>query len=179
MNSALWRHLIAASALLIALTGSAAAASSLCRSDETVAFSCQTRKGTASLCLAKAAGGAERLVYRFGSKDHVDLSYPKAPATPSAAFLAGTLSFSGGGGAYVQFANDAFRYTVFDAIGRWGKGGATRAIAGVAVARGDKEAANLACLGKETSELGPDLFDQLGLEAGDEEFEIPDAFTSN
>lgn len=166
---------LAAALTLASIAPSVAAAPGLCQSGETVVFSCQTRKGIASVCRAPAATDPQ-VHYRFGSAGHVDLAYPQGRATPREAFLAGTMTYSGGGGAYLQFVREAFRYTVFTAIGRWGEGGKAREIAGVAIAKGDKDAAALACTGAVTSELGPELFTALGLKAKDDGFDIPEAF---
>ena len=158
---------------------SVVAAPNLCHGDETVVFSCQTRKGIASLCRAPEGSGPQ-LQYRFGVAGHIALIYPQNDAAPRDAFLADTLMYSGGGGAYIQFTtHDALRYTIFTAIGRWGEGGTPRETAGVAVSKADKEVANLACVGTTTSELGAALFTALGLKPSEDGFDIPDAFTGN
>lgn len=80
----------------------------------------------------------------------------------------GTWSFSGGGGAWLAFHRDAFRYIVYTAIGRgWGEK------SGVAVERNGQVAVNLACRGRVVSELGPDFFSNAGIPDDDRPFELP------
>jgi hypothetical protein len=149
---------------------------SLCGAQEKILFSCQTRKGVASICQGKAVS-EPTVTYRFGQLAHVQLSHPEEPVSPAKAFTAGTLSFSGGGGSYVQFAKSGFQYTIFTAVGRWGIGDKAASVAGVAVRQGDKEVSNLACVGPVRSELGPALFEKSGLKADTSgSFEIPEAF---
>ena len=46
----------------------------------------------------------------------------------------------------------------------------------VDVEKGDAPFANFPCRGRTASEIGPDLFDKLGLKESNEAFDIPDAF---
>jgi len=76
--------------------------------------------------------------------------------------------FSGGGGAFLAFTNAPYRYIVYSATGRgWGNK------AGVVVEKNGKRVTSLACKGKATSELGPDLFSKAGIEVDDGSFELP------
>ena len=86
--------------------------------------------------------------------------------------------FSGGGGAWLRFSKGPFRYTIFTAIGKWGHAGRPATAEGVAVEKDGKVFANFPCRAAADSELGPDLFDKLGLKTADpaEDFDIPDAF---
>ncbi|MCH4091355.1 hypothetical protein [Acetobacter sp.] len=106
------------------------------------------------------------------------MSYPDNTEKTSDAFNADTMMFSGGGGAYVTFNKNGFQYTVFSAIGRWGKHGAPAEVNGVAVQKGEQEIANLACHGPVISNLGADAFQQDGLQPGhpSHDFYIPEAF---
>jgi hypothetical protein len=150
----------------------------LCSTGETIVFSCSTGAHFASIC---ASGDKRSLQYRFGVKDHLDIAFPDAGTPASAAFAAGTMMFSGGGGAWLRFKRGSIVYTVFTAIGKWGKGERTADAAGVAVGKDDAEFANFPCRDKPISEIGPDLFEKLGLDdKGDAEpFDIPGAFMPN
>ncbi|AQS87951.1 hypothetical protein AA101099_1474 [Neoasaia chiangmaiensis NBRC 101099] len=145
----------------------------LCASRERAVFSCETDKGVVSIC-----EDGVKLHYRFGKPGNVEMSYPADDDTASPAFNADTLTFSGGGGAYVTFIRKGLRYTIFRASGRWGQHDETTLVGGVAVARGDKEVTNLACHGGTLSSLGPSLFRRDGLHAETPpyDFEIPDGF---
>ena len=163
----------------LALAGPAAAAPpSLCARGEAVAFTCSTGARILSVC---ETDGGRGLQYRYGTQAKLDLSYPTPGTTPAEVFRAGTLMYSGGGGAWLRFANGAYGYTVFTAIGRWGANGAPRTAAGVAVTKGDTDVADIACKGPDTGELGPDLFARYGLVTDDpaDSFDIPEAFLPN
>ncbi len=156
-----------------------AAVPSLCKADETVVFSCSTGAHVASLCASKNISKSEgTMQYRYGKGDKLDLTYPDPAGKPADVFTSGTLMFSGGGGAYLRFDNGIYRYTVFTAIGKWAPRGGPAEVQGVAIKKDGKEFANFPCRGGVTSELGPDLFDRLGLKSGEspDDFDIPEVF---
>jgi hypothetical protein len=166
-------------AMSLASWPSFAAAPSLCKPDELTVFSCSTGAHIASICASKDIskdGGT--MQYRYGKGDKLDLVYPDAGAKPAEAFTSGTMTFSGGGGAWLRFDKGPFRYTIFTAIGKWARSGQAADASGVAVQKDAKDFANFPCRGKADSELGPDFFEKLGLKAGDaaDEFDIPEAF---
>ena len=106
--------------------------------------------------------------YRFGRPAAVELSYPPAGADWRKFARGGTLMFSGGGGAFLAFTNAPYRYIVYSATGRgWGSK------AGVVVEKNGKQIAILACKGKATSDLSPDLFSKAGIKVADDSFELP------
>lgn len=115
-------------------TGRLADAATLCTAQEQVVFSCSTGAKTVSVCASpgKAVGG-HLLQYRLGAPGKVELAVsPNGDAT-GGAVASGTMMYSGGGGARLQFRSGAYRYTVFDAIGKWAKDGGPAGIAGVVV----------------------------------------------
>jgi hypothetical protein len=116
--------------------------------------------------------------YRYGPAGKPELVFPEMQRHPAGLFTPGTLSFSGGGGAYLRFSKPPYTYTVFSAIGNWGrKGKAT--VEGVAIAKGEAEFANIPCRGDAGSgagELGPDFFERAGLKEPESDFDIPQAF---
>jgi len=156
-----------------------AAAVTLCKAPETVAYSCSTGSRIVSICasrdLSKNAGS---LQYRYGTSRKLELVFPETPRHPAGLFTPGTLTFSGGGGAYLKFSKTPYVYTVFSAIGNWGsKGKAT--VQGVAVQKDGAELANLPCRVDRdyvAGELGPDFFDRIGLGDQESDFDIPAAF---
>ena len=77
-------------------------------------------------------------------------------------------TFSGGGGAWLAFHRDAFRYIVYTAIGRgWGEK------SGIAVEQNGKLLTNLPCHGEPSSELGPDFFSGASIPDDATPFELP------
>ncbi len=148
----------------------------LCAANERVLFSCSTGAHTASICASKALSKDAAMQYRFGKAGSLELVYPEAGVKPADAFILGTLAFSGGGGAWLRFSKGPFRYTVFTATGKWGRGGALADAAGVAVEKDGKEFAHFPCRGGADGEIGPDLIEKLGLTEAAEAFDIPDAF---
>lgn len=164
--------------LPLLLLAAPAGAASLCAAGERVAFTCPAGAHVISVC---ELPGGRALQYRYGRPGHVELAYPAAGTPAAQAFKAGLLAYSGGGGAYLDFAQGDYGYTVFTAIGKWGKNEEAYPLAGVAVTKGDAELANIACdrHDAEKSELGPDLFDAYHIatdDPGDADFNIPEAF---
>ena len=126
-------------------------AGSLCTPSETVVFACQAGARTVSVCAAPGTGG-DRVQYRIGRPGAApELLLPKAPGRPRDVTSGDTLMFSGGGGAWLRFANGPYAYTVYSAIGRWGHGGAPAEKAGVLVEKAGGRIANLRCTGGEAA----------------------------
>jgi hypothetical protein len=112
---------------------------------------------------------------------------------PAVLFNPGNLMFSGGGGTYLQFKKEGYTYTVFSAVGKWGKNCFTpqeepqtclRDIDGVAVQKDGIEVANIPC--KQDADyvpgqFAPEFWDKIGLGEGSsqQEFDIPQAFFKN
>ena len=147
-----------------AASSSGALASSLCKPNERVVFSCSTGEHIASVCASKVLSKTKGyLQYRNGRRDAIDLAYPDISAKPADVFLSGALMFSGGGGGWLRFEQGPFAYTIFTAIGKWGAAGAPSEVAGVAVQKAGKEFASFPCRTEPESEIGPELFETLGL----------------
>lgn len=156
--------LAVALAALIADAGGVCAQPTHCRNDEATLFSCQAKGKTLSIC-----GAGDRVVtYRFGPIGAVELNLSSQAGDKSVAVSAGSLTYSGGGGAYVAFANPPYRYVVYTAIVR--DEGDT---AGVAIERNGRKMGALNCSGPRTSELGPDMFERWGLARDADGFNLP------
>jgi hypothetical protein len=155
--------------VLALLSVDAAAHAADCPPRQQTLFACSTGAKTISVCGSPdltATTGA--LQYRLRGRSRVELSYPPAGADWRAVTRAGTLMFSGGGGAFLAFSRAPYRYVVYSAVGRgWGSK------AGVVVEKNGKKIASLACKGEARSELGPDLFSKAGIETADDGFELP------
>ena len=147
----------------------AGATGSHCGNDEALVFNCAVGKKTVSVCGLKPLSGAgQHLQYRFGKLGAPELVFPAQPLGPDETIQANTLTYSGGGGAYIRFKRADYGYVVYTAIGKgWGEK------AGVAVEKDGKLQANLSCKKPVQSELGPDLFDQVGLTKDEEGFDLP------
>jgi hypothetical protein len=170
---------LAASAASLLFPAPALAAPTLCAANEQVIFSCPTGAHTVSICASKNPSKDATIQYRFGKPGSLELVYPDDGAKAADAFTAGTMTFSGGGGAWLRFSKGPFRYTIFTAIGKWGRGEAPADAEGVAIEQDGKAFANFPCRAAADSELGPDLFERLGLKMADpagDGFDIPDAF---
>jgi hypothetical protein len=153
-------------AALLAATSPTYAASQ-CGASERVIFSCETGAKVVSVCASgELSAGVGSLSYRFGPPGHPEITYPTGPWR--AVTRSGEWTFSGGGGAYLAFRREAFRYIVYTAIGRgWGEK------AGIAVEQNGKLLTNQPCRGKPVSELGPDFFSDSGIPNDDTPFELP------
>jgi hypothetical protein len=134
-------------------------ADTLCSGKEKVVFSCSIGKKVVSVCEAEGASG--RVQYRFGPLGAPELVWPENPASRQGV-TAGSLMYSGGGGAYIRFAKSGTRYVVYSGEGQgWSK-------EGVAVEQGSKITANLPCKGPSVGGLSV-----AGLPEDREGFEIP------
>lgn len=154
--------------LLVAASQTGLAAPTQCAPSESVIFSCAVGAKIVSVCgVGKLSSTAGSLSYRFGPPGKPEIDYPPA-GTWRDVTRSGTWMFSGGGGAWLAFHRDAFRYIVYTAIGRgWGEK------TGLAVEQNGKLLANLPCHGKPDSELGPDFFGKAGIVEDDKDFDLP------
>ena len=144
-------------------------AASHCSAHEQTLFNCSTGNKVVSVCATpdlSADGGSVQ--YRYGRPGAPELVYPTTAAGWRKVTHSGVLTLAGGGGAYLAFTNGPYRYVVYTAIGQgWGEK------AGVVVEKNGKRAASLPCKGKETSELGPDLFTKAGIPEDTAGFDLP------
>jgi hypothetical protein len=141
-----------------------------CSEQEQAIFSCSLGKKIVSVCASKDISPTQGyLQYRFGPKKAPELLFPvSTEPTNRSSMRAGTLMFSGGGGAYLRFINGSFNYIVYTAIG---KGWGTKE--GVAVEKDGKLIANLKCKDVPISELGEDFFTRANLTVEQDEFVLP------
>jgi hypothetical protein len=141
-----------------------------CSAQEKVIFSCSTSKSkVVSLCASAGLDAASGYMqYRFGAVGaQPEFVYPQAQEHPKDHFKSGTLMYSGGGGAYLEFNNGEYKYVLFTGIGKgWER-------EGVVVSKSGKQAALLECHGPWDSEIGPAFFEQAGIPAANDDFEIP------
>jgi len=140
-----------------------------CTNDETIIFNCSVGKKIVSVCSAKqVAADAAYIQYRFGRKGLPEKHIPANKDRQNAVIHANTLTFAGGGGAYMRFGSGQYAYVVYAAIGRgWGEK------AGVVVEKGFHTQAVLHCKHPVISELGPDFFKQAQLPEDQQGFELP------
>lgn len=156
---------------VVALAPAAAAAAGVeCGPAARTVFACRAGAKNVSVCRSDAAapGGAGLVQYRFGGPAGTELAYPAAGSDWRQVVTGGSLIFSGGGGAFLAFADSPYRYVVYSAIGRgWGER------AGVVVEKEGRRITHLPCVGPATSELGPDLFSAAGITVADDGFVLP------
>jgi hypothetical protein len=150
-------------------TRASAVEDAICVPPQRAVFSCSTGTKVIAVCgSATLTPRSGRLQYRFGRPGANELSYPPAGADWRKVTRAGTLLFSGGGGAFIAFTHSHYRYIVYSAVGQgWGSK------AGLVVEKDGRRIANLACRGAVTSELGPDLFSKAGITEAGDRFELP------
>jgi hypothetical protein len=159
-----------AAAGLMAVSLGAAAAGATCAADEDTLFSCPSAGKRIVVCASKGWSPQSGYVqYRFGTRSHAELAVPGTSATPPAQAIAvGQGPLSGGGFAYVRFANGSYEYFVYSAIsGRWG----TKS--GVAVEKDGARVAVRRCDAAHPGEFGAGLIERAGLPQADSHFELP------
>lgn len=141
-----------------------------CQEGETIVFSCGvSEQRVVSLCAsADLAADTGTLQYRFGPYGEAPSTvFPDPAAHPAEHFRSGTLMFSGGGGAYLKFAHQGTTSVVFTAIGKgWQKEALQMEAPG-------EPTVVLPCLSEWRSEIGPELFEDAGIPADPEGFELP------
>jgi hypothetical protein len=148
--------------------GAGHAASSQCTRTESTLFTCRMGNNVVSVCASELSAGAGLVQYRYGPRGKPNFRFPSTAQDWRAKTRTGTLTFAGGGGAYMAFSNPPYRYVVYTAIGRgWGQ------TAGVAVEKDGKLIRNLKCSTELKSELGPNLFDEAGFRSDQDGFELP------
>ncbi len=155
--------------LLCALSVSAAPPT-LCSIAEINVFSCGAGKKVISVCASKdVAADRGYLQYRFGATQKVELTVPATKSVPPAkSAIAGNLSFSGGGGAYLRFPAGDYEYIVYTAIGKgWGEKD------GVAIEQKRKRRGHVSCTDEPVSKMGVEFFTRAGLSEDKDEFELP------
>jgi hypothetical protein len=164
------RTILSALITILCALSASAAAPSLCLTGEVNVFSCGAGKKVISVCASKdAAADHGYLQYRFGSPKKVELAIPADKSVPPArSAIAGNLSFSGGGGAYLRFKTGDYEYVVYTAIGKgWGEKD------GVAIEQNGKRRSHISCTDEPESKMGPDFFTQAGLSEDTGDFELP------
>lgn len=145
----------------------------LCTSQEQIIFSCiSERHKIISICASSdLTGDKGYLQYRFGlAGQKPELTYPAIRSHPIKHFQYGTVTYSGGGGAYIMFDIGKYTYSVFTGIGKgWEK-------SGVNIAKYKKHIGHQFCETAVISEIGPELFDKLKLKKHPDadNFEMPD-----
>lgn len=111
------RPSLAATALaLAALTAPMAQAQSLCSPAEKSIFSCQVGKKTLSVCASRDLDDTKGvLLYRFGTPEKVELTYPEKPGHPNKHFTANRLYSSAEGSLIMElgFQRGNVSYTVY------------------------------------------------------------------
>lgn len=157
----------------------ARAPATFCTDKETVVFACRTGAKLVSVCAPRQATRATGyLQYRFGKPDAPDaleLALPEGEQPAPKAATGESVPFAGGGGSWLRFRKGAYAYVVYTGIGKWGPRGETREKSGIVVERAGKEVAHLTCADGTQSLLGPDWFEQFGVQPKpNEEFLFPD-----
>ncbi|MFM8753278.1 MAG: hypothetical protein ACKODL_01085 [Phenylobacterium sp.] len=141
---------------------------SLCRPAETVIFAYSVGARIVSVCAAEGA-----VQYRFGRPGGPpELKLPDPAGRPAAVATGDTLVFAGGGGAWLRFASGPYAYTVYSAIGRWGRGGAPAEKAGLLVEKDGARLRRLPCTGPDTG-LDSGWMAAAGVRSGGWVFDLP------
>jgi hypothetical protein len=139
-----------------------------CDAKEQVVFSCNTGEKIVSVCASQSLTPSNgSMQYRFGPKGAPDLSFPEPGAHPNTFGAAGTLTFSGGGGAYLRLMNGGFGYVVYTATGQDG------VKSGFVVEKNGEVLVDRKCQNPAQSILGPDFFEKAGLPEDDQGFDLP------
>lgn len=149
-----------------------ATATTHCAGGETVMFHCVTGTKAVSVC---AAGGTRGYMqYRFGKLGEAPESIIPANKTPPVQSVFGeNVPFAGGGGSWLRFPLGGYGFVVYSGTGRWGPNGAPKSIAGVVIEQNGKRTTNVKCVTRQSGELQPDTYPQLGIKPNKPDFEFP------
>jgi len=116
----------------------------LCKSTETVVFSCSIGWKLVSLCSNAVA--PKSLTYRFGTPDTIELIHPAAGA--AGVFTWSNTPLYGGGITSVNFKRESYEYSVYARLGRTPgdrNEGAPEFEDGVTISRGGRLIKSLIC----------------------------------
>lgn len=140
-----------------------------CTSQELIIFNCSIGKKIASVCASHSLSPQSGyLQYRFGVVGSPELIIPNRKIPPNHSVSGNTLTFAGGGGAYLRFIRKRYHYIVYTAIGRgWGEK------SGVSVEKNGQRLSNFICRDQPISELGTDLWEQIGITKDTNDFDLP------
>ncbi|MGL5452520.1 MAG: hypothetical protein ACRDBT_08985 [Aeromonas sp.] len=146
----------------------AGAQTSLCQSQEEVLFACSTGKKIISVCASDDFSAHSGYVqYRFGTKKKIELAFPEQPGHPSTFATGGTITYAGGGAAYMRFNNGAHSYVVYSGMGRgWDK-------QGVVVEKRGKMLVNILCKTPSVEKFDATFFENNGIPTDETDFTIP------
>ena len=151
---------------------------SFCSTAEVAVFHCSTGAKQVSVCVSRTATPQTGSLRYFFGKPGVapEITLPTKATPPSRSASADTLTFSGGGGAWLRFRSGEYAYTVFTATGRSGYDGPRWEREGLLVERKGQRVAYLPCRNAAESQLGPELYENLRLKTAtpDETFDIPE-----
>jgi hypothetical protein len=92
----------------------AIASESLCKSDETIIFSCPVKNAktkTVSVCALKSLTNGGYIQYRFGRKDKIELSIPSTTQASDVS-IDGDSGGNRSGGSFIRFRNGVYSYVV-------------------------------------------------------------------
>jgi hypothetical protein len=123
------------------LCSGALAQDSLCAASEPVVFSCHIGARTVSLC--RPSSLRQELIYRFGTRDRVELAWPQPGSRVLPGFELSSTPLVGGGVTTVTFRRGQYEYHVYSKVGR--RDGAPLFEDGVIVSRRGKQVAKLVC----------------------------------
>lgn len=124
--------------LLSVLFASSAYSETLCKTQETVSFSCGFKSKSVSVC----RNNEDALIYRFGKKDNIELELESDIHFSRTAY-------SGGGEGNLTFHNGKYKYVIYSSIsnGDWRDDGTREKIerAGIYVVKGEKLLKDIQC----------------------------------
>ncbi len=135
----------------------------LCQASEKVAFSCSVGKKIVSVCSSDFHQKSKQTIrYLFGVPKKIELTLPE---NQNDRVSFGSLSYSGGGGAYIIFETNDFSYAVYSRILRQGQD------AGVAIRKKGKIIKTLQCKLGPHSDMDLPMLEKLGLIKAPETFD--------
>lgn len=126
------------------LCSGALAQDSLCAAGEPVVFSCHAGARTVSLCRPSAL--RQELIYRFGTRDRVELAWPQPGSRVLPGFELSSTPLVGGGVTTVTFRRGQYEYQIYSKAGRSeGPGRTPQFEDGLVVVRNGKPVRQLVC----------------------------------
>lgn len=128
--------------LLVVALVPAAGATSLCRPDDVVLFTCPLANSHKSVSICASRGVQSHGYYVFGRQGAPELVYPQEAARSDPLFARTLLTFAGGTGGYAySFSKADFKYIVYDVSGAGFESGGLM----VQKTGSDKPVVNLQC----------------------------------
>lgn len=147
-----------------------AISATLCLSNEKVAFTCNIKARTASLCASTIADiDNGNMHYRFGTRSDIEFQFPSDTSGQGKDFRLSLATYGGGGETHIRFRNTIFEYVIYEKTTKAEKDQEgirpTLFSSGVVVRKSGKQIAHYKCTTAENAGISSFVYNILPVES--------------